>query len=633
MAGIAGIVRWGSAPATRDLVKGMLEAIQHRGPDGLYTEARQNIALGHARVVLHRRELSKTQPIWLPDGSCGLVADARLYNRRELLQSLGVVPWFRDTPSDAELLLAAYDRWGEQAVAKLRGDFAFAIWDEREERLFAARDPFGVKPFFYRTDPDGIRFGSEPKQLLWLPGVAACPHDGVIADYLVQGAHRAFEETFFLGINRLRAGHMLIATNDSSRQKRFWPTSNRPEDFRGSRDECAEQFYALFREGVRQRLELDALPAMELSGGYDSSAVVLAAADIFDSPPPGAQQPLTISQVYPGFACDESVYSAAVAAQTRFEHLHVVAPCEDFTPGLRRELWKVDAPTPDISWQRRAEVAALLRNRGCKVLLTGIGGDDLVWDPDYELDLWRSRRYLSAILYCLNDPRTLREKATLSCLKRLLHHSTPRGIKRLLRRWRAMHVEEISDWISPSLLERQQYFLDRDAYGGERPIYPDHARDTICGWLTDPAFLRVIEQEECLSAYAGIELRHAFLDHNLVEFVLSIPFETRLQLPGPFKTLLTAALGDRLPAKVRHRASKITFNDYFIGLLAMGRPALLKTVLNTPSMASEVYVQPDFIAERWSGPISSDLAWFEGARPLWQPVFLEIWLQNLGKSV
>src|SRR4029450_9277568 len=143
----------------------------------------------------------------------------------------------------------------------------------------------------------------------------------------------------------------------------------------------------------------------------------------------------------------------------------------------------------------------------------------------------------------------------------------------------------MSDWIRPSLLERHQYFLDRDAYSGERPIYPDHARDTICGWLTDPAFLRMIEQEECLSAYAGIELRHAFLDQNLVEFVLSVPFEKRLQLPGPFKTL--------------------------------------KTVLNTPSLASEGYVQADLIAERWSGPISSDLAWFEGARPLWQPVFLE----------
>ena len=620
MAGIAGIVHWSPNPALRDLIEGMLEVIRHRGPDGLYAEARKNIALGHARFVLHERERKKAQPVWLPDGSCGLVADARLYNREELLGALGSVPWFTDTPSDAELLLAAYERWGEQAVVKLRGDFAFAVWDEGQGRLVAARDPFGAKPFFYHSDSHGIRFGSEPKQLLGLPGVTAEPHDGVIADYLFRGTHRAFEETFFLGLNRLRAGHLLIAANNFIVQKRFWPTSPPPEDFRGSPGDCAEHFYALFRDSVQRRLEMDARTAMELSGGYDSSAVVAAAADIFNSLTSWVSQPLTISQTYPEFACDESVYSNAVVARTPFENLQVVAPCEDFTPGLIRELWKIDAPTPDITWQRRQVTTALLRDRGCRVLLTGLGGDDLVWDPDYELDLWRARRYLKTIRYCLNDPRVIREKATQACLKRLVRHSVPPELKPLLRRWL---THDIPDWINPSLQEKHRPYLDRETFRGDRPVYHDLTRAAICGWLTEPTFLRALEEEECLAAHAGFELRHPFLDQNLAEFVLSIPFETRLRLPGSFKTLLVAALGDRLPEKVRGRASKAGFDSYFIRLLEKARP----TLLNIGNLIADPYTRP---VERLSTPIPPNLNWFDG-RSFWQPIFLKMWLQNLDR--
>ncbi|SIT58168.1 putative Asparagine synthase (glutamine-hydrolyzing) [Mesorhizobium prunaredense] len=632
MAGIAGIAHWGSRPAPRDLVEGMLEVIRHRGPDGLFAGARKNIAFGHAQLILSERERNKTQPIWLPDGSCGLVADARLYNHAELWRALGSVSWFRDTPSDAELLLAAYQRWGEQAVLKLRGDFAFAVWDERKGRLFAARDPFGVKPFFYHTDSDGIRFGSEPKQLLRLPGVTAEPHDGVIADYLYRGVHRAFEETFFLGVNRLRAGHFLIAANDRLYQERFWPASAPPEDFRGSAGECAEQFYFLFRESVRRRLDMDALAAMELSGGYDSSAVVLAAADIFKSRAPSSPRPVTISQTYPEFACDESVYSDAVAAQTGFEHLRAVAPCENFAPGLLRELQKIDAPTPEIYWQRRSELTALLRNRNCKVVLTGQGGDDLVWDPDYELDLWRSRRYLSAIRYCLYDPRVIREKATRSGLKRLVRQSISPSVIRILQRGREKPVREIFDWINVGLLEKHQSYLDRTAFAGEKPVYADLARDSISNWLAEPGFLRGIEQEECLSAHAGVELRHPFLDQNLAEFVLSVPFETRLQLPPSLKAILVAALGHRLPEEVRRRASKAAFDDYFITLLTKGQPALLNMVSDTTWLASERYVKLQCAAKQWDRPLAANSRWFANARGVWQPVFLEIWLQNLGNA-
>ena len=283
MAGIAGVVYWDLRSGQRGLVEGMLALIHHRGPDGLYSEARKNIALGHAKLVLHERERSVTQPVWLPNGSCGLVADARLFNRDELVQALGFVSWFRDTPSDAELLLASYERWASRRSSNFVATLRSPSGMNGKAGCLPHVTLSGVKPFFFHTDAHGIRFSSEPKQLLCLPEVMVEPNDEVIADYLVRGKHWAREETFFLGVKRLRAGHMLIAANNYVHQKRFWPASAPAEDFRGSPDECAEQFYVLFRDGVQRRLETDALVAMELSGGYDSSAIVVAAAEILNS--------------------------------------------------------------------------------------------------------------------------------------------------------------------------------------------------------------------------------------------------------------------------------------------------------------------------------------------------------------
>ncbi|VVM05719.1 asparagine synthetase B family protein [Methylacidimicrobium tartarophylax] len=628
MAGIAGIIRWDSEPAPPDGIEGMLETIRHRGPDGLYAETRKNVALGHARFLLHERERNKTQPVWLPDGSMGLTADARLYNRAELVRVLGAVPWFREIPSNAELLLAAFERWGEECVTRLRGDFAFAVWDETRERLFAARDPFGVKPFFYQANSRGIAFGSEPKQLLRLPGVGSEPNDGVIVDYLVYGSHRAFEETFFRDVRRLRAGHTLLALRNGVSQRRFWPASVPPEDFRGSPQECAEAFSILFRESVHRRLEMDARAAVHLSGGYDSSAVAVAAATT-SSPRSPKQRPLTVSLLYPGLACDESLYSQAVAAQTGLEHLECIAPLEDPSSGLLDEIRKVDCPISDIRWQQWEALASLMRGRGCKVVLTGLGGDELVLDPDYEFDLCRSHQFLSALWYCWSDPRVLWTKARKFRLICLLRRSVPQEIKRLLRRGDPRPPIPIPDWVNPALVEEHRSYLERTASHPNEPTFPDLARETIARWHIDPAALWVLELEECSCSYAGFESRHPFYDQDLVAFVLSIPFRTRLQLPAVFKTLLTTALGDSLPAVVRKRGSKVHFDYYALELLGKAWPGLSCALSDPARLASGRYIVWEQAARHWSRPISDELAWFTSARPFWQLADLEIWLRSL----
>ncbi len=184
MAGLAGIIGRRGQPAPIEQVRSMLETIQHRGPDGLDADAEGSAALGHAKLVLNEMERSQQQPAWLPDRSCGLVADARLYNREALRHELGRIDWLGDAPSDAALLLAAYLRWGELMLPRLRGDFAFVVWDGRKQCVFAARDPFGAKPLFYSQEADWFAFGSEEKALLCLPWVLDEIDEAVLAEYL-----------------------------------------------------------------------------------------------------------------------------------------------------------------------------------------------------------------------------------------------------------------------------------------------------------------------------------------------------------------------------------------------------------------------------------------------------------------
>ena len=146
MSGLAGMINWDGTPVDPIHIELMMRMIEHRGPDGLRWQVKEGIALGHATLALKKGEELQKQPVWLPDKSCGIVADARLYNKDELMSRLGMVSWFKDSPSDAAILLAAYERWGVECLKNFDGDFAFAIWDGDKNRLFAARDPFGVKP-------------------------------------------------------------------------------------------------------------------------------------------------------------------------------------------------------------------------------------------------------------------------------------------------------------------------------------------------------------------------------------------------------------------------------------------------------------------------------------------------------
>ena len=628
MAGVAGIVHWDRRPVVRDSIARMLDVVRHRGPDGLDVEVRGAVGFGHARFVLHDFERGVTQPLWLPDGSCGLVADARLYNRRELLSALGDITWFAGPPTDAQLVLAAYERWHHGAVQRIRGDFAFAVWDDRRQRLFAARDPFGVKPLFYTADTRRFCLGSEAKQLLAVPGMQARPNQAALARLLVNAWPSADEATFFDGILRLLPGHCLEAGADGVRVWRWWDPTARAETPSLVRDEeYAERFHELFRDAVARRLRVDCPVALELSGGYDSSSVVIAAAEIKASGSLALPKLVTLSQDYPGLPCDESDFISAVLAASPFPAIRYDAPQCDYSSRLHVELHKADAPYPDTAWARRELGSAHLSRIGCRVSLTGFGGDELAWDPDYELDLWRAGQPLRALRYCLRDPRVLRTGEQRECLARLARFAMPRWLKTGLRPLLSGATPSIPAWLTAPAAEMAS--PASAAPIEPEPGFPSMAQASVYRWLNSSRFHWLLESEELLAAWHGIELRHPFLDQDLAEFVLSIPWQARFRQPGPFKTLLVAAMGPRLPPPLRARHGKVTFESYFDALEALSRAAIEGSAFGDAAWASGRLIDRNELREacarRASHPEASST---EGSR-LWLALMTELWMRQL----
>jgi len=631
MAGLAGIVHFDDRPVVGGWIARMLDVVRHRGPDGLHFHACGAVGLGHARLMLHDFERNKTQPVWLPDGTCGLVADARLYNRRELLDMLGSVPWFAGTPTDAEVLLAAYERWGGEVVLRLRGDFAFAAWDGRRGRVFAARDPFGVKPFFYLADRQRICFGSEAKQLLTIPGVQAKPNEVKIAELLVTGRGSAGEATFFENVMRLRPGHWLEADAAGVRIARWWdpaPKAGAPPSICDER--VAERFYELFRGAVQRRLDTDRPIALELSGGYDSSSVVLAATELKAQGFGALPKIVSISHLYPGLACDESGFIDAVLASSPFGAIRFDAPISDYTSALGEELWKGDAPLPDVSWPRRAMGAAHLEAEGCRVVLTGLGGDELVWDPDYELDFWRNRQFLRAIRHCLRDPRVLRDESQRESLARLARFAVPRWLKDAIRQFVRRTPRELPVWVTCAAGDLQAHHA---ATPRSNTRSSSIAQASVCEWLDSATFHWLLESEEQLAAYRGIELRHPFLDQDLVEFVLSIPWQARYRQPGPFKTLLVAAMGGRLPAVLRERHGKTVFDTYFASLHEAGRANLEGELFGSGRWGSQRFIDRRSLETAYAWMPEAGDATSTDRERLWLAAMIELWLRGLPPSL
>jgi asparagine synthase (glutamine-hydrolysing) len=596
----------------------MARQVPHRAPDGIRFHNQDSVGFAHLALNSTEEAEHELQPLVGDGGRLVLVADARVDNRDELIETLRMPRPEAGPIGDGALILAAWRRWREDCPRHILGDFAFVVWEVESRTLFAARDPLGVNPLHYARFGDVLCVASEAQQILRHP---ACPRrldEEVVARWLVGEVEP--DTTPFVGIRPLPAAHWLAASPAATRTQRYWdinPTSR----IRYKRiSDYAEHLREVLRQSVAARLRAAGdVIGSEMSGGMDSTTVTAFAHELLRQ---SGKKHIVFSFVYPTLKeCDESRFIDAVAESLGLD-LHRLDGegngALDFPQGLLRSPESPATVRNPLS----VAVAERLAVRGGRVLLTGNGGDEFMWGNrfSYGRRFWRGdvRVFWEVTRYCWS------------------HGHSP---------WPAWRALFISPYV-PEVIKRRIRAL---RVGGRGPRWPD--------WLPEHAGVRLglstrrrasmpkglnLSQREIydralsgairpvLDTYStsmgalGVEARHPFLDRRLAEFVFAAPVELWMRQGWP-KWLLRCATEGVLPDSVRWRDDKTAFAAYVVAGLERNR-AWVEEVLSDPDLQERGLIDNVTLVSRFRSALTSGLR--KGINEIAWPLATQAWFQH-----
>jgi len=602
----------------------MIASMRHRGPDDQGTQSFSHGALGHNRLSI----IDLTgghQPLSNEHGSVWISFNGEIYNFQTLRSELEAAGHRFATKTDTEVIVHLYEEMGDRCVERLRGMFAFAIWDEPRRRLLLARDRLGKKPLYWHFDGHRLIFGSEIKAILAAPDVPRdlCPE--ALLDYLTFFYVPA-PKSMFRGIEKLRAGHLLVFEDGRVRIAPYWDLVF--GEFSLARpDELCEEFWHRFCEAVRLRLVADVPLGAFLSGGVDSSSVVAAMAEQTDRPV------ITHSIGFAEQEFNELPYAEQIAKRFGTQHHpHVVQP--DAVEVVERLAWHYDEPFADHSAVPTYYVSKMAR-QNVTVALSGDGGDENMAGYRRYRELADQRRIRSRVPAALREhvfrplaraypngdwmPWFLRARSRLAILGvrgddeahyRSMAFEQGDGGRRLLG---GDMRRQLADYDPRDVL---QYHFDRATASDplSRSLYVD-----IKTYLADDILCKV----DRASMAVSLEVRTPILDHEFVEFMATVPPELKLR-GKEGKYLFKRAVRPRIGEAITDRP-KMGFSmplaRWFRGPL---RPMVERTVLSPHARLRE-WLDATRIQRLWQRHLTGG-RWLESQ--LWALLMLELWARR-----
>ena len=617
MCGIAGFyLREGKASLSA--VRTMCDQIRHRGPDdeGYHVEA--GCAIGMRRLSIIDLSTGH-QPMANEDESVWVVFNGEIYNYQELRRDLLARGHRFVTNSDTETLVHLYEEQGAEGLRRLRGMFAYAIWDSRRRRMFLARDRFGKKPLYYAVLPEGLYFGSELKCLQ-----AA----GVPCDIDEEAIRLFFHFTYipepwscFRAVRKLPPGSWMTYDADGTvRQGRYWrfptPVAQTPADF--SEAEVCGQLRDKFDESVRIRMIADVPLGAFLSGGIDSSSVVASMA--LTSPEPVR----TFSIGFEESAFNELEYAAMVARQYHTDH-HEIVVRPDAVDLVSRLVRHFDEPFGDSS-AIPTFIVSEFAVRHVKVALSGDGGDELFagYDRFQALEKLRKldrlprvfRAFTSWMADCL--PYSAYGKNYLHMLSRST--ALERYFESNFAPWFLRQELLQKDWMLPA----DSAYLTRALSEFLLPGNADLLSQALFFETTQNLPGDMLVKVDRMSMANSLEVRCPLLDHELGEVAAGIPHGWKIR-DGKGKYILLRALGERLPAPLLNRAKMgfgVPLSLWFRGALR----TFLWDHLGSASFTQRGIVSPAFVQQMLR---EHDSGRRDNSHWLWSLLMLELWFRQL----
>lgn len=569
MCGICGFV----GNEDENLLKRMLGVLSHRGLDdeGVYfgetlnvKGERYRVGLGHRRLAVIDLSLAGHQPMSNEDGSIWITYNGEIYNFRKLGEKLKVKGHRFRSKSDTEVIIHAYEEWGVGCVNKLRGMFAFALWDSNDEKLFLVRDRIGIKPLYYSQFQDKFFFASEIKSILQYGGFErSIDHQALF--YFLTFLYIPAPLTIFKNIKKLPAGHMLIYKNEKIEIRKYWDLKFSHQSSVTSHQKgaiqkyCKEKVYQVMKETVESHLVSDVPLGVFLSGGMDSSTVVGLMSEL--SPKP--VKTFSIGYGREAKSYNELEYARIVAKHFKTDHYEFILDPKVIEI-LPKIVWHLDEPLADSSAILTYLVSEAAK-RHVTVALTGIGGDEVFGGYP---------RYIGAMLaeYYARIPFQIKKKGS-RWVEYLPENSKSRNIpgwiKRFIRAGTLPEDLRYISWVSflnPSKKEAifTQEFLSEvgsfDPLGLHQNYYNKlETKDKLkkISYLDTKTYLPddLLMMGDKMGMANSLEIRVPFCDHEVVEFAFSIP--TELKFKGfKLKALMKQAFSELLPPQIIHREKR-----------------------------------------------------------------------------
>lgn len=562
MCGIAGIIQSDPSFYSNEDLKQMTDALAHRGPDGEghWINNSSTALLGHRRLSIIDLTNAGQQPMHFFSDSgnstqprYSIAHNGEIYNYVELRGELVKKGYSFRSQTDTEVIMAAYDCWKEDCLSRFDGMFAFAIWDEKKKELFAARDRFGEKPFFWHHQNNCFVFASEMKAL-WQAGVPKSVNQKMLFNFITigyTGNPENPQETFFENIQRLPASSYLKYSLLYSSYKivKYWTLDPGVQSKKISDNEAIEAFSRLFDISVKRRLRSDVSIGTSLSGGLDSSSVITSA---FSN---NENQILTNSFTasFPGYEKNELLYANEVARMFKLKQEVITITGNDLVDEWETLCYHQEEPFGSASIYAQYKVYELAAQSNTKVLLDGQGADEILagyhkyykwyWQELFRKGKLSGRKELTAARNLgIHEPFTWKNKvaawfpsfASIVIEKRYLLHAL-------------QHKDLTKEFIQQQ--SKEAYYLPPDHFNLNGVLY----FNTFTHGLGE--LLRFADRN---SMAHGREVRLPFLSHELVEFVFSLPSHFKIR-HGWTKWLLRETMKNKLPESIVWRKDKVGF--------------------------------------------------------------------------
>lgn len=599
-----------------------LTRIRHRGPDGTgkWVSDSGQVALGHVRLSIIDLETG-AQPMHSDDGRYTIIYNGEIFNYIELRAELGE-DQFR-THSDTEVVLRAFQCWGSDCVNKLRGMFSIAIWDSTEQRLFLARDRFGIKPLYWAKTSQGFYFASEAKALLPFLDRRSV-NSAALSDYF------AFqfclgEKTLMNGVWQMPVAHFAyVSLGQQPQMQRYWEV-HYEIDCDHNEQWFIEQLHELLYDSVRMHMRADVEVGSYVSGGVDSSLLASLARHVHPDGPFKAFN----GRFVDGLDFDESHYAKTLADEQNMQ-LHVVDVSEqDFVDNIAKIIWHLDQPTAGPGAFPQYMVSKQV-GQHIKVVLGGQGGDEIFGGYARYLVAYFEQCIKSAIdgslhngNYVVSYESIIPNLETLRQYKPMLREFWSSGLfdERDERYWRLVNrANTFGNILAPEVIDRRATFEEFKSIFWGSNVGKESYFDSMTHFDFKTLLPALLQVEDRMSMAHGVEARVPFLDHPLVEFAATIPADIKFR-NGELKRLLKVVFSNHLPASIRDRKDKMGFPVPLNLWLKRGGPArdFIGDILGSQRAQTRSYLASGLSID---AILDSESIY---GRNLWALLSLELW--------